>query len=341
MKILFITATNLGDGVLTTGALNHLIQTYPDARITVACGPVVTTLFAAAPGVERVISMKKQPYAGHWRRLAAETLFQKWDIVADMRNSALSRFFWAGKRYIWSSQSDIRHKVEQVGDVLELSTPPAPHIWLDAQSRQTAAELIPDGGPVLALGPAARWPGKTWPHENFSALAEVRKHPGVTASSLVALAAGAAVVLYLTQRSGPTRYQRIKTRIDPRGWVDTEDLRDRFHDAVDAFRHRAEDAGERAGDFSREARHRAADAAHDARDRADEWFRSTRKGSRKALKKHGKAARRYADDAGAYARDHAREGGALLAVATIAAAVGAAVLESRRPDSHVRRIARF
>jgi hypothetical protein len=176
---------------------------------------------------------------------------------------------------------------------------------------------------------------------NFSALAEVRKHPGVTASSLVALAAGAAVVLYLTQRSGPTRYQRIKTRIDPRGWVDTEDLRDRFHDAVDAFRHRAEDAGERAGDFSREARHRAADAAHDARDRADEWFRSTRKGSRKALKKHGKAARRYADDAGAYARDHAREGGALLAVATIAAAVGAAVLESRRPDSHVRRIARF
>ena len=176
---------------------------------------------------------------------------------------------------------------------------------------------------------------------NFSALAEVRKHPGVTAGSLVALAAGAAVVLYLTQRSGPTRYQRIKTRIDPRGWVDTEDLRDRFHDAVDAFRHRAEDAGERAGDFSREARHRAADAAHDARGRADEWFRSTRKGSKKALKKHGKTARRYADDAGAYARDHAREGGALLAVATIAAAVGAAVLESRRPDSHVRRIARF
>ena len=30
-----------------------------------------------------------------------------------------------------------------------------------------------------------------------------------------------------------------------------------------------------------------------------------------------------------------------MAVATIAAAVGAAVLESRRPDSHVRRIARF
>lgn len=170
---------------------------------------------------------------------------------------------------------------------------------------------------------------------------EIRKHPGITAGSLAAIVLGAVAVVYLTQRSGPTRYQRIKTRIDPRGWVDTSELRDRFHDAVDAFRHRAEDAGERAGEFSREARHRAADAAYDARDRADEWFRSARKDSRKALKKHGKTARRYADDAGAYARDHAREGGALLAVATIAAAVGAAVLESRRPDSRVRRIVRF
>ena len=170
---------------------------------------------------------------------------------------------------------------------------------------------------------------------------EIRKHPGITAGSLAAVVLGAVAVVYLTQRSGPTRYQRIKTRIDPRGWVDTSELRDRFHDAVDAFRHRAEDAGEHAAELSRDARHRAADAAYDARDRADAWFRSGRKASKKALKRHGKTARRYADDAGAYARDHAREGGALLAVATIAAAIGAAVLESRRPDSHVRRIARF
>ena len=42
---------------------------------------------------------------------------------------------------------------------------------------------------------------------------EIRKHPGVTAGSLAALVLGAAAVLYLSQRTGPTRYQRIKTRI--------------------------------------------------------------------------------------------------------------------------------
>jgi hypothetical protein len=58
-------------------------------------------------------------------------------------------------------------------------------------------------------------------------------------------------------------------------------------------------------------------------------------------RKYAREARRYADEAGRYARDHAREGGALLAVVTIAAAIGAAALESRRPDSRVRRITRL
>ncbi|MDQ1152945.1 hypothetical protein [Brevundimonas sp. SORGH_AS_0993] len=83
----------------------------------------------------------------------------------------------------------------------------------------------------------------------------------------------------------------------------------------------------------------------DARGRAGDWaddlFRSARKTTRKAAKRGGETARHYADDALDYARDHQREGGALLAVAALAAVVGAAVLETRRPDSQIRRIARF
>lgn len=157
----------------------------------------------------------------------------------------------------------------------------------------------------------------------FDALAEVRKHPGITASGAALILLGAAAAVYLTQRSGPTRYQRIRNRIDPRGWVDTEALRDRLADAVDAFKHGAEDLGDR-----------AAGVGHEARGR----FKSAHAKSREALHHHGKQARRYADDAGAYARDHAKEGGALLAVATLAAAVGAAVWESQQPDSRVRRL---
>lgn len=164
----------------------------------------------------------------------------------------------------------------------------------------------------------------------FSVLAELRKHPGITGGVIAILAGIGLATLLLGQRSGPTRFDRIRGRLDPRGWIDTHALRGRFDDLAESVRHGLSDAGERAGDFSADARHRAERLAHDARH-----------SSRKALKKHGKAARRYARDAGAYAKDHAREGGALLALATIAAAVAAAALETRRPDSRIRSLAKF
>lgn len=171
MKILFISATHLGDAILTTGALDYLIGQYPEAEITVACGPVVTGIFAAVPNVKTVIAMKKERFAGHWRMLARATALQKWDIVVDMRNSPLSRILKAKKRYIWSRQSKSLHKVEQVGQVMGVTPPPAPRLWLDGKSLAAAEKLIPAGLRVLALAPAARWTGKMWPQDHFSALA--------------------------------------------------------------------------------------------------------------------------------------------------------------------------
>ncbi|HST91686.1 MAG TPA: SDR family oxidoreductase [Brevundimonas sp.] len=164
----------------------------------------------------------------------------------------------------------------------------------------------------------------------FSALAEVRKHPGIAGGVVAILAGVGLAAILLNQRSGPTRYERIRGRLDPRGWVDAGSLRDRFGDLAETVRHGLSDAGERASEFSEDARHRGERILH-----------SARHSSRKALKKQGKAARRYAHEAGSYAREHAREGGAILALATIAAAIGAAALDARRPDSRLRSLGKF
>ena len=164
----------------------------------------------------------------------------------------------------------------------------------------------------------------------FSALAEVRKHPGVTSGVVAVLAGIGIAALLLNQRSGPTRYERLRGRIDPRGWIDTGALRGRFDDLAETVRHSLADAGDRASDLGADARHRGEQILHGARH-----------SSRKALKKHGKTARRYAHDAGGYAREHAKEGGALLALATIAAAIGAAALDVQRPDSRIRSLGKF
>ena len=176
----------------------------------------------------------------------------------------------------------------------------------------------------------------------FSVLAEARKHPGITAGSVALVATAAIATLLLTQRSGPMRYQRLRANLDPRGWIDAEALRLRFEDLSRGLGERVDDLGGRAEDLRDDTRHAAS-----------RWFTRGKKAvspskraryarnARRYAGDAGHTARRYAGEAGQYAKDHAREGGALLAIATIAAAIGAAALESRRPDSRVRRIAKF
>jgi ADP-heptose:LPS heptosyltransferase len=167
MKILFITSTRLGDGVLSTGALNYFIRKYPNAEITVACGPLVAGIFERAPRVVRVISMTKEPLAAHWAKLWRTVMRTNWDIVVDLRNSIVSRLICARKRYVWGREDINRHKVEQIAAVINVSPPPAPTLWFNEDAREKAAALVPAGSPVLAIGPAANWPAKTWPAENF------------------------------------------------------------------------------------------------------------------------------------------------------------------------------
>jgi len=170
MKILFITATRIGDAVLSTGALDHFIRTYPDAEITVACGPLVAGLFAPAPRVVRVIALKKESWGRHWWKLLGETMTQEWDIIVDLRNSAVSRILRSKKKFIWRGSEKNGHKVEQIAAVIGAVPPPAPLLWPDHISQTEADRLIPGGAPFIAIGPTANWPGKAWPAEKFVAL---------------------------------------------------------------------------------------------------------------------------------------------------------------------------
>jgi ADP-heptose:LPS heptosyltransferase len=173
MRILFITATRVGDAVLSTGLLSYLIGLHPQARITIAAGPVAAPLFAAVPGLERLIAMPKGPYGMHWLRLWRHCVTQRWDLVVDLRRSAIGWLLPARKRLIAPKSGRPLHRVELLAATLGLEdTPPAPTVWLDPAHRAAAEALIPAGAPVLALAPAANWPGKQWRTERFTELAD-------------------------------------------------------------------------------------------------------------------------------------------------------------------------
>jgi ADP-heptose:LPS heptosyltransferase len=191
-KILFVTATRIGDAVLSTGLLSHLLDRHPGARVTIAVGPVAAPLFQAVPGVERVIVLRKRRYALHWLKLWARVALRRWDVVVDLRGSGLAYCLLASERRVAAKGDYAVHRVAQLGALFALDPPPAPRLWLAPEDRARGAELVPPGGPVLAIGPAANWRGKEWRAERFAALAQrLTDRNGIWPNARVAVVAAA------------------------------------------------------------------------------------------------------------------------------------------------------
>ncbi len=172
MRILFITSNRIGDAVLSNGVLQSMLEQYPGAKVTVACGGVSASLYEAVPGLEEIIPIHKQKHHAHWLKLWARCFTWRWDAVIDMRGTGISYFLMTGRRLIASSKDNKAHRVVELSRMLDSVEPPSPVIWTDAQHEKKAAELIPDGSKVLAVGPAANWSGKQWPVERFVDLIE-------------------------------------------------------------------------------------------------------------------------------------------------------------------------
>ena len=168
MRILFITSNRIGDAVLSTGLLARLLERHPGASVTIACGPVAAPLFAAVPGLERVLAMPKRKRGGHWWTLWREVVGIRWDLVVDLRASAFAWTVSAGRRRVFRPIRTPEHRVVQLGRLLGSEPPPDPTLWTAATHDAAAEALLSAGGPVLGIGPTANWIGKQWPAERFA-----------------------------------------------------------------------------------------------------------------------------------------------------------------------------
>ena len=171
MHILFVTATRIGDAVLSTGLLAHLIKRHPEARLTIAAGPAAGPLFEAVPGLERLAVMEKRRWSSHWLPFYAAVAPRRWDLVVDLRGSALAWLLRAGERKVMAKGDGGEHRVRQLGRLFDLDPPPSPRLWTAPHHERAANLLIPPGAQVLAIGPAANWRGKQWRAERFAKLA--------------------------------------------------------------------------------------------------------------------------------------------------------------------------
>lgn len=172
MKLLFITSSRIGDAIISTGLLNHMIEKHPGIDVTVAAAPLTLPLFEGVPHLTRLIPVVKKSFHRHWFDLQRQCRHDQWDIILDIRGSLVSYFLKTRERYVWKSPNTYEHRVVQLGRLIGKNPPPAPHLWLRGDHLQKAQSLIPDNVPVLALAPAANWIGKQWPASSFATLVD-------------------------------------------------------------------------------------------------------------------------------------------------------------------------
>ncbi|WP_165190599.1 glycosyltransferase family 9 protein [Caulobacter soli] len=177
--ILFITATRIGDAVLSSGLIKFLAEQIPNARFTIVSGPLAAPLFAHVPGLDRVIVMEKGKGKGHWFKLWNQVRHKKWGLVVDLRGSGTALFLRRDKRAIWKKHvGEPIHKVIDAARVLKLEgDPPSPHLYITPEVQALADQMLAPrlgepSGPILAVGPASNWVGKIWPIERFAQTAQ-------------------------------------------------------------------------------------------------------------------------------------------------------------------------
>lgn len=164
-SVLFLAPDDLGETVLATGALAHVLE--EGDALTVSAGIEAAPLFRAAPATRIGLS----PSSALSFALFARLRGARYDVVIDAERSMAGRLAPARRRFWAAPASLLRHRSEDWGDALGAERALAPRLWIDEEARAAAAAIAPDSAPLLVLAPGGAQAGKRWPLERFAAVA--------------------------------------------------------------------------------------------------------------------------------------------------------------------------
>lgn len=169
-SILFLAPDDLGETVLATGALAHLLQ--PGDEFTLVAGSDAVPLFRAAPGLAKTLQVERGSGPGMLWRTWLTLNETRFDAVMDGRGGVLGGLVRARRRITLTPPPVVRHLCEDWADAVGAERALAPRLWLDDAARAAAAAMTPNpGAPLLVLAPGGVVSSKRWPWERFAAVA--------------------------------------------------------------------------------------------------------------------------------------------------------------------------
>jgi len=166
VKILFICSNLIGDTILSSGAINHIINQNQEAKLTFVVGPTAAPLLKNYKNIENIIIFKKRKLNLHWLDILQKTYSIKWDIIVDFRSSALSLLLKNNKKYIFKKLHSIHH-IQQLNSSFgfECSNLLIPSI--DDEANKVNNHLDNSFKHVVIF-PGGNWTPKLWSAENYN-----------------------------------------------------------------------------------------------------------------------------------------------------------------------------
>ncbi|MBU1668283.1 lipopolysaccharide heptosyltransferase II [bacterium] len=173
-KILIEIPTWLGDCVMTTPAIENIIKTYPDIKITIFGAFVSTAIFSEHPNVEKIVldESKKSSSRLKWLYNKAKEL-GAFDTAITFRRTFFSRLFiWFTKAiikgYYRRYTKEVIHQAIRYNDFVNKTF----NLNTSAQDLKIYFEPFKYDKPTLGINPGASYgSAKRWYPEKFAKVA--------------------------------------------------------------------------------------------------------------------------------------------------------------------------
>lgn len=164
-RITFLAPDDLGETILASGAVAHVLRDASDELIIVG-GAEAAALFRGAPATVKVIDGGGLEFAASARLRGARS-----DVLIDAQQGLAGSLAPAKTRIRIEPATVLRHLVEDWSDAAGAQRALAPKLWVDEAARVAAAEIAPDASPLLVIAPGGVTEAKRWPQERFAAVA--------------------------------------------------------------------------------------------------------------------------------------------------------------------------
>lgn len=182
-RILVISLSNIGDVLLTCPVIDVLLRDFPEAELSVVVGPKAKNLLLPNPRIKNLFVYQKNQAFFQLAKWVHELRRQKFDMVVDLRNTAIPFFLFSRVRTSpilrrFPKQHMLQQHLRRLASIYPYSgqAPRGLSLYIPPEDDQYVSRLLEENScsktSFVVLAPGAASGHKRWSPQKFSRLAD-------------------------------------------------------------------------------------------------------------------------------------------------------------------------